>query len=259
MDNLIVEIKDVNRMNLSDYGDCIVATVHPTVPSPFGFGSLVNYSKRYYLIYSNTDKNMEYLLKEKNNPNEFFEIYDSVFSEDYIEELGDCFIHDSIYYEDSFGISLGEPVDLGLSVLWADRNVGAEDIDEYGSLISWNEAHSESDELINLWLENGWRLPTDKELKELSDRCRLMKDDDFFIDGVNCLGPSGRSIFIPFSGVKMGIDTFRRGQLAMIWADNESSPKYGIELMVIGRQSSVNYSTSKEDGKTVRMVKDIMF
>ena len=82
------------------------------------------------------------------------------------------------------------PVDLGLSVKWAAYNVGASSPEEYGGLYGWadptgeKKATNSSDSLsgtppFNIsgtqydiarakWGEK-WRLPTQQELKELSD------------------------------------------------------------------------------------------
>ena len=99
-------------------------------------------------------------------------------------------------------------VDLGLSVNWAQVNVGAAELSDYGSYFAWGETESKScysietykwadengritkycsnpsyddpDNLTELEAEddaaavlwgNGWRTPTDREFAELLDKC----------------------------------------------------------------------------------------
>lgn len=81
-------------------------------------------------------------------------------------------------------------IDLGLSVRWADRNLGAEDIFTSGSLFSPNERSRSKNHEIDLLnhivkekLGGNWRLPTISEVQELMRsstiwpaRYRRMKD-----------------------------------------------------------------------------------
>lgn len=81
--------------------------------------------------------------------------------------------------------------DIGLSVAWADMNYGSKKPSEYK---------------INVWTDNfdwgeGWRLPTENEMKELADldtSCKEMVT----IDGTDgCLVTNnGASIFLPKGG-----------------------------------------------------------
>ena len=71
-----------------------------------------------------------------------------------------------------------EAIDLGLSVLWADRNFGAQDPDDFGCYVKW---HRKRDNLIALkeyegdWIRipSGWRLPTAEECIELIKECKI--------------------------------------------------------------------------------------
>jgi hypothetical protein len=60
-----------------------------------------------------------------------------------------------------------EFVDLGLSVQWANMNVGAEKVEDFGKYYSW-------DEVINSknvdWEEDG-RMPREEEIDELISKC----------------------------------------------------------------------------------------
>ena len=82
----------------------------------------------------------------------------------------------------------GEAVDLGLSVLWCDRNVGAESTSGNGNLYTFDEAFS-----VSKSMGSGWRLPTDTELEELSGKCTW----SWTGSGSRVTGPNGNSIYLP--------------------------------------------------------------
>ncbi|MBQ0095110.1 MAG: Ig-like domain-containing protein [Bacteroidetes bacterium] len=120
-------------------------------------------------------------------------------------------------------------VDLGLSVLWADCNVGASSQQEYGSRFAWGETrpkddyswstyrHSEdSDNMINYidsrmdtvlvltddaarmnWGDK-WRMPTKEELTELYEKCTWTWTTVNGTKGYNVKSNiNGNSIFLP--------------------------------------------------------------
>lgn len=125
-----------------------------------------------------------------------------------------------------------EAVDLGLSVRWANMNIGASNPRDYGSYFAWGDIHTNSDyktwnsyRLCNgsrdsmtkyctqsnygkvdnkttLELANDvahvrwggfWRMPTAAELNELITKCTWTVDDH----RVKVIGPNGNSIFLP--------------------------------------------------------------
>lgn len=58
------------------------------------------------------------------------------------------------------------PVNLGLSVQWANLNVGASSPDEVGSHFKWEQT-----QWLPFYMERGWRLPTIAEYEELESDC----------------------------------------------------------------------------------------
>ena len=44
-----------------------------------------------------------------------------------------------VYSEEGIFCFYGKPVDLGLSVMWADRNIGAYNQSDYGWLFAWGD------------------------------------------------------------------------------------------------------------------------
>ena len=117
-------------------------------------------------------------------------------------------------------------VDLGLSVKWATFNVGASSIEEIGKYYAWGETTPYNDYTYNNYewgyfpcspdrnlasiydvattnWSRKWRMPTDKEQKELIEGCDWVWIDN--INGTSVSGyvgisrKNGKSIFLPAS------------------------------------------------------------
>ena len=74
-------------------------------------------------------------------------------------------------------------VDLGLSVLWADCNVGGDSESPIGGLYGWAD-------------QDNW--------KELVENCKWTKEKAFHVNGYRIEGPNGNSIFLPNTGLRFG-------------------------------------------------------
>ena len=102
--------------------------------------------------------------------------------------VGGGWLYEHLTHKDN-GIEMidGHPaVDLGLSVKWAALNIGAESLNDYGKLASYEEAQRLS------W-GGRWRIPTSDEWKELYDNCSKTKG----MNGTVLTGPSGFKMFLP--------------------------------------------------------------
>ena len=96
------------------------------------------------------------------------------------------------------------PIDLGVSVLWADRNLGANDDLDVGEYYGWKE---KGGRYVLTCVDgrkarrfDGWRLPTwDKSLELISD-CKWVGKRVNHGFGWTAVGPSGDSVFFPFGG-----------------------------------------------------------
>lgn len=133
-----------------------------------------------------------------------------------------------------------QAVDLGLSVLWADRNIGAAlpecdgyyftwgDIDphlhnfvpseyKYGSSFDTYYKYSEHDNLTALQnaddpahmnLGNGWRMPTKAEVEELLDLKNDIEWEQYQRNGVNgyIVSHNDEAIFLPALGYMVEYD-----------------------------------------------------
>jgi len=124
-----------------------------------------------------------------------------------------------------------EAVDLGLSVRWADRNVGSDSPSQVGSLVGWGDptgkkmSQSLEDYLpLRYYLTNRmntdisgteydiataqcgskWRMPNRLEWQELIERCKWVKEYLDGVQGYRVTGPNGNSIFLPFTGIRFG-------------------------------------------------------
>jgi len=85
-------------------------------------------------------------------------------------------------------------VDLGLSVKWMDRNLGAFAVSGAGRKYSYEASLTAAREYAN---QNGygWRLPTSAERDELLRRCIWVWQNS--PEGYLVEGPNGKSIFLP--------------------------------------------------------------
>lgn len=101
---------------------------------------------------------------------------------------------------------LVEAIDLGLSVLWADRNLGASEPADGGGYYPSLKAQ----DTINALLGSGWRLPTVKEMEELFHNTDWWGGALVDAAGVRVQGRqfiskrNGIDIFLPAAGYMRG-------------------------------------------------------
>ena len=134
-----------------------------------------------------------------------------------------------------------EWVDLGLSVMWATCNVGANTPEEYGNYYAWGETSSKSsydedncktyersmsdirgnssyDAARANWGSN-WRLPTDSEFEELIDNCDYQWTTQNGVKGVRFTSKrNGNSIFFSAAGWRYGSSTLEAGENGIYWS-----------------------------------------
>nr|MBQ5605331.1 InlB B-repeat-containing protein [Bacteroidales bacterium] len=151
-------------------------------------------------------------------------------------------------------------VDLGLSVEWATRNVGAERREAYGDYFAWGEtqpksnyawetyqwgiasdlltkycidaAHGKngatdgktvlelSDDAARVQWKGDWRMPTLAEQQELREKCTWQWKNLNGIAGYEVTGPSGKSIFLPAAGFKNNDALHQAGSYGCYWSSN---------------------------------------
>lgn len=183
-------------------------------------------------------------------------------------------------------------VDMGLSVKWADFNVGATKASETGYYFQWGNPDipdeyswtnyplctgsastlfkytasdgktvlESQDDIANLLLGNGWRMPTKEECQELREH---VTGESAVRDGVaGALLTStvnGNTIFIPWCGYYMGT-SLSNTNMAYLWTSTVSSNgSYSYAwLMTVNSATYTPYAgneTSRRYGCPVRAVK----
>ena len=143
-------------------------------------------------------------------------------------------------------------IDLGLSVLWTNCNVGAKQPRDYGAHLAWgdptgrlwsgqgigwkNDAYTwktdnyggnnppddiSATELDVVWFNwgDGWRIPSYNEALELCEQCQWKLQTYGDIKWFEVIGPNGNSIIMPLAGI-FGDDLsnpnrFHRGPLGL--------------------------------------------
>ena len=146
-------------------------------------------------------------------------------------------------------ITVGEAVDLGLSVKWASWNVGATAPEEYGGYYAWGETEEKTeyswstykwcngseysltkyctdnyygtldykstlepeDDVAHVKWGDSWRMPTFDEIMELLDECSWQWTAVNGVNGQKVTGPNGNSIFLPAAGYYASTMIYERG------------------------------------------------
>ena len=176
------------------------------------------------------------------------------------------------YAINSIGISYGneikfttldkiqsEAVDLGLSVKWANMNIGAECPEDYGDYFAWGEVEPKetynwstykwcngssktltkyntdssrgtvdnktqlelSDDAARANLGGNWRMPTDAEMTELREQCTWTWTTQNGVNGYKVTSKSnGNSIFLPAAGYRSGSSLNYAGSYGDYWSSS---------------------------------------
>lgn len=134
-----------------------------------------------------------------------------------------------------------ESIDLGLSVNWATRNVGATSPEDAGGLYGWADPTglNTSADVMNIagvwdsplyggvnppsdisgtsldiarqtW-QGKWRMPTEAEMAELVSECTWVWTEENDTPGYTVTGPSGASIFLPITGYRFDVEIMDAG------------------------------------------------
>ena len=120
-----------------------------------------------------------------------------------------------------------EFVDLGLSVLWANMNVGAKRPDEFGVYI--NKVDSSTTGLIAEWNLKGALVPTIAQFEELKSKCYWEPTEYSGVSGYDVKAKNGNKIFIPLSGDNNQMGFVRFGRLftrESLYNDSNTSQYY---------------------------------
>ena len=147
-------------------------------------------------------------------------------------------------------------IDLGLSVKWADCNVGAENPWNAGKYFLWGDPSGEKDaaeifpdvnaigdivgsskDMAKANMGGDWRMPTSEELKELKENCTWEIEHRNDVCGLKVTGKNGNSIFIPTIGAyDRGV--FRTDEGAGLWSGSFNQKWKKIDFMLVWVQET---------------------
>lgn len=129
----------------------------------------------------------------------------------------------------NIGENNAHAVDLGLSVLWADCNVGGTSDAPIGELYGWGDITGKKTSLsvgdyvplrkyithqiegdmgstsydiaTQQWGER-WRIPNRQHWEELINKCQWVLEKKYHVMGYRVIGPNGNEIFLPVTGIR---------------------------------------------------------
>lgn len=155
----------------------------------------------------------------------------------------------------------GIPVDLGLSVLWSSRNVGAVSGEQPGYYVGWadpsgkktsvrNEDYpsseppcdidgTEYDMARQMWKET-WRIPTVDEMRELIQNCRWFWTVIKGVPGYQVMGSTGNSIFLPAAGNRYGAEYEDAYYYGKYWTASRSEKNSKMACMLEFSQQGID-------------------
>lgn len=139
-----------------------------------------------------------------------------------------------------------EYVDLGLSVLWAKCNLGAEAEQESGILLGYGDvtgmnqstylidynsaediAGTAKDILSHVNIDNGALMhsttPTADQISELIAKTTQTEAEVEGVKGIKFTGRNGNSIFLPYTGYRAGTTKIGEGNQGLYWSGNNYS------------------------------------
>lgn len=105
---------------------------------------------------------------------------------------------ETIHKETQVNIGALRFIDLGLSVKWADRNIGAQSPNKIGHYFDSNSL--ETNNQVYSWNLKGAMVPNVIQFQELINKCvwRWIENEDF--TGYKITGPNGNSIYFRVTG-----------------------------------------------------------
>jgi len=185
-----------------------------------------------------------------------------------------------------------EAVDLGLSVKWANMNVGAKKSTDYGTYFAWGETQPKqyyswntyawskgdtqfltkyskedrktqlvpSDDAAQANWGGKWRMPTVDEFEELINKCTWEWTTKDGINGYKVSSKkTGKSIFLPITGCRFYADTQFRGINGIYWTSSlyTNNPNKAWCLEFNFSDINVDYgnlSSNRFSGRCIRAV-----
>ena len=178
----------------------------------------------------------------------------------------------------------GNAIDLGLSVLWSDINLGATTPESFGEYFAWGETKPKEqyskdnymhyDHSMNQYLDigedisgtkydaahvnlgNGWRMPSNTELQELIKNCEWEWVKSGNTLGYKITGKNGNYIFMPAGGCILYSTVSSQNEWTEYWSSSERQKYKGdAYLLVENGYNPTVISSDKIYGVPIRPVK----
>ena len=178
----------------------------------------------------------------------------------------------------------GNAIDLGLSVLWSDINLGATTPESFGEYFAWGETKPKEqyskdnymhyDHSMNQYLDigedisgtkydaahvnlgNGWRMPSNTELQELIKNCEWEWVKSGNTLGYKITGKNGNYIFLPAGGRILYSTVSSQNEWTEYWSSSERQKYKGdAYLLVENGYNPIVISSDKIYGVPIRPVK----
>ena len=173
-------------------------------------------------------------------------------------------------------------VDLGLSVKWANCNVGANEPQDYGDYFAWGEVTPKQSFSANNYqyysngtfvdigsdisgtqydaathnMGEGWRMPTKAEYEELISKCQWIFVNFRGQRGWKVTGPNGNMIFLPAAGSMLYDWNEDESINGFYWSSNVADNNREVHtLFTTMRDYKMYYShMNRFEGRTIRAV-----
>ena len=194
-------------------------------------------------------------------------------------------VHQTCGQNDQVINAILDAIDLGLSVKWANMNVGAESPEDYGDYFAWGETATKEiydettyfDTNISKYNNNGgktvldpeddaahvnwggsWRMPTKAEWQELLDNCTWTWTTQNGINGYkvtsNKAGYTDKFIFLPAAGYRTDSGLDNVGSYGNGWSSSLSGYSDYAWDLDFGSDYHFLVSYYRYDGQSVRPV-----
>lgn len=176
---------------------------------------------------------------------------------------------------ETYEVTDGEAIDMGLSVKWASKNLGANKTNEYGDFYNWelpNIKNMEKNDINNLSgteydiantnLGGNWRIPTSNEMEELYTKCKHTWICYKGVNGMIFTATNGNRIFLPAAGnADSRKSASYRGERGSYWTSDFKKDESGVSIqyIYISQQNGIepwSYTNDYKDYLSIRPVCD---
>ena len=196
---------------------------------------------------------------------------------DYFQE-NESIILETMIEEETYGANNITLVDLGLSVKWANMNLGSINPEEPGNYYAWGEIDTKTtykwstykygdgttaQNLGNISKSktydaafaqnNTLCIPTKEQFEELINKCSWVKTTKNNLNVWQVTGPNGNVIYIPINGCISDSSSVSYKDYAYCWTSTQSTSVLKAEVFKTTTKGTF-YSMAKRTGAAIRPV-----